>query len=249
VDKQALVDALKTGIPDELANDLAQEFLAIRQDVATATLGRGAPGKFVETVVQVFQALEQGGTYDKKPNVDAYLRGVESRSSSLPDGLRVCASRLSRAMYALRNKRSIAHKGEIDPNLYDLRLLFAGAQWVLAELLAEIAAISVEEAGRLIAEVELPVDGLVEAVEDRKIVHGNLTVPQEILILLMSEYPEPIARADVIASLDRRSAGSVRNAIKDLWKRKLLHESKDGKVVLTKEGMRNAISVAKDHAD
>ena len=44
MDKEALVDALKTGIPDELAEDLAAEFIQIRQDVATGTLGRGAPG-------------------------------------------------------------------------------------------------------------------------------------------------------------------------------------------------------------
>ena len=81
----------------------------------------------METVVQVLQALEQSGTYDDQPDVDAYLRGLESRSSNLPDGLRICASRLSRAMYALRSRRAIVHKGSLDPSWYDHTPIVGGA--------------------------------------------------------------------------------------------------------------------------
>src|SRR5437870_1575516 len=136
MDQAFLRTALETTLPPQLAADLVAEFLEIRRDVATGTLGRASPGKFVETIVQALQALENGGRYDKQPQVDSYLRGIESRSSTLPDGLRICASRLARAMYALRSKRNIVHKTEIDPAVYDLRLLYAGAQWLLAELLA-----------------------------------------------------------------------------------------------------------------
>lgn len=246
---QALVDALKTAIPEELAEDLVSEFITIRQDVATSVLGRAAPGKFVETVVQSLQALERAGKYDTKPDVDRYLRELESRASTLPDGLRICAGRLSRAMYALRSKRAIVHKGQIDPSWYDLRLLLAAAQWILAEFLATSTAIAVDEAGRLIDQVEMPVDGLVEAVEGRTIVHGALTVREEALMLLMSTYPEPIGRTEVASSLDRRSPGSVRNAVRALWKDKLLHETSDGAVVLTKRGMKAAIRVAQNHVE
>ena len=247
MDRQALVDALETGIPDELADDLVSEFVQIRQDVATGTLGRGAPGKFVETAVQALQALEQGGNYDQKPDVDGYLRGLESRLSSLPDGLRICASRISRAMYALRSKRAIVHKGSLDPSWYDLRFLLSGAQWVLSELLAEISAIPVDDAGRLIEQVETPVDGLVEAIEGRQIVHGDLTIREETLILLMNSYPTPIPRAEVVSSLDRRSAGSVSNEIRALWKEKLVHEDGAKKIVLTKPGVRAAIEAGQAH--
>src|SRR5262245_33439476 len=55
-----------------------------------------------------------------------------------------------RALYTLRNKRTIAHIGVVDPNSYDLCFLLHGSQWVIAELLRVAAKISMAEAGRLI---------------------------------------------------------------------------------------------------
>jgi hypothetical protein len=72
-------------------------------------------------------------------------------------------------MYALRSKRNIVHQAEIDPAVYDLRLLYAGAQWVLAELLALASGVKGDDAARLVAEVQLPVGELVEAIDGRKI--------------------------------------------------------------------------------
>ena len=136
--RDILVQALSSGIDEVLARDLVDNFLAMRQDVATNTLGRAAPGKFVETVVQVLQNLETG-RYQAKPRVDDYLRKIESTTSSVDDGLRICASRIARAMYTLRNKRNIAHKGDVDPNKYDLGFLYSAAQWIMAELIRNVS--------------------------------------------------------------------------------------------------------------
>jgi hypothetical protein len=246
MDRDGLEEALATVVRELRGHDLASEFVDIRSDVATGTLGRSSPGKFVETVVQVLQALEKEGKYDVQPKVDAYLRGLESRSSTLPDGLRICASRLARAMYALRSKRSIVHKAEIDPGLYDLRFLYAGAQWVLAELLAMAEGVSGDDAARLVADVQLPVGGLVESIGDRKIVHCELPVREEALVLLMSWYPTPVTSAEVTTSMDRRAPSSVRAALSVLWNDKLVHREA-GTHVLTDRGLRAAIEVAQAH--
>ncbi len=126
MDSGALRAAFETTMPPELAGDLVAQFLDIRRDVATGTLGRSSPGKFVETLVQVLQAMESAGKYDAQPKVDRFLKDIESRKSTLPDGLRICAARLVRAMYALRSKRNIVHKAAIDAAVYDLRLLTPG---------------------------------------------------------------------------------------------------------------------------
>jgi hypothetical protein len=202
----------------------------------------------VETTVQVLQALERGGTYDSSPKVDAYLKGIESRSSPLPDGLRVCAARLARAMYALRSKRNIVHKGDVDTSAYDLRLLYAGSQWILAELLALASGITGAQAGALIAEVELPVGELVEAVDDRRIVHADMRVREEALVVLMSFHPAPVASSGVIKSMDRRAAQSVRNTLTQLWRDKLVHRNSDGHLILTAAGLREALATAQRHA-
>jgi len=247
VDRGGLVKALSSGLPSKLASDLADEFMVIRRDVASDVLGRAAPGKFVETVVQAMEALENNGQYRAQPEVDKYLRGVESRQSSLPDGLRVCAARLARAMYALRSKRNIVHKATVDPSGYDLRLLYAGAQWILAELISLSQGISGDEAGRLVAEVELPAGDLVEVIGDRRIVHADLGVREEVLVLLMSHHPEPISVVAIIKSLDRRSESGVRKAITALWKEKLVERPGSGEVVLTGPGLREAIRVANEN--
>lgn len=247
MDQQALETALATRLPRELARDLATQFVEIRRDIASATTGRATPGKFVETTVQILQALENNGVYEAQPNVDGYLRNVESRASSLPDGLRVCASRLARAMYSLRSKRNIVHKNAVDPSLYDLSLLYAGAQWVLTEILALTSGIDGKEAARLVSQIQLPAGELVEAIDGRKIVHADLRVPEEALVLLMTTYPDPMATTELIRWMDRRSAGSVRNAVTELWKTRLLHRTADNRIVLTQAGLRAAIQAASQH--
>src|SRR5688500_2512511 len=60
MDRDALIAAFTTAIPEKLATELVDDFLEIRSDVATETLGRGGPGRFVESLVQVLQHLETG---------------------------------------------------------------------------------------------------------------------------------------------------------------------------------------------
>jgi hypothetical protein len=248
MDESALRGALAASLPPELAKDFVKDFLDIRTDVATGTLGRASPGKFSETAVQALQSLERAGSYDAQPNVEGYLRGLESRASTLPDGLRICASRLARAMYALRSKRNIVHKALVDPTLYDLKLLYAASQWILTELLALSPALTGDQASRLIAQVQLPAGELVEVLGDRRLVYGTMSVRDEALVLLMTHYPDPVATANVLSSMDRRSRGSVRNTLSELWKEKLLHRPSPGHLVLTQPGLREAIAVAQRHA-
>ena len=53
MNRDELVAALELRIPRGLAVDLVDSFLTIRRDVASATLGRTAPGKFVEGQVPI----------------------------------------------------------------------------------------------------------------------------------------------------------------------------------------------------
>lgn len=247
MDEAALRTTLATAMPPELAEDLVAQFLDIRRDVATGTLGRASPGKFVETVVQVLQATENAGKYDAQPKVDSYLKNLESRPSTLPDGLRICAARLARSMHALRSKRNIVHKSQVNPGVYDLRLLYSGAQWVLAELLALASGVKGDHAARLVAEVQLPVGELVEAIDGRRIVHAEMSVRDEALVLLMSSYPEPMTVPELSQSMDRRNPRSVRGAVTALWEEKLVHRQADKRILLTEPGLRAAIEAAQAH--
>lgn len=155
MDDARLAMALSGLIGPTLAADLVADLMKIRRDCATRTLERAAPGKFVETFVQCLQHIDTG-TYDAKPSVDDYL-GKKVENTGLPEGLRICAARVARAMYTFRNKRNIAHKNDVDTNTHDLAFTHQGAAWVTAELLRHATGISMQESGALIELVQAPV--------------------------------------------------------------------------------------------
>lgn len=241
MDRKRLAGALTASVPAKLADDLVDSFLAIRQDAATKTFGRAAPGKFVETVVQVLQHLATG-THDPVPNVEDFLqRKVEN--TAIDDGLRICAARIARAMYALRSKRNIAHKGSIDPNSYDLDFVHAGARWIMAELLWPAQGLTMEQAGALIEMVHAPVGKSVEEIDGRRIVHADLGVRSEILVLLYSHYPDHVATDGVLTSLDRQDPSSVKKRIPELYQDKLVQGGKDQGYRLTSPGFDAATTI------
>jgi hypothetical protein len=235
MDRSALVSSLSAMVPEGLAVDLVDSFLQIRQHLATRTTGHAAPGKFVESVVQALQCISSG-RYESAPKVDDYLRSVESTASNLDEGLRICVSRIARAMYTLRNKRNIAHKGLVDVNVYDLQFLHGAAQWILAELLRTAAGVSMQDAGRLIEQVQSPIHAIVEDFDSRRLVLRDLNVRKEILVLLHSYYPDAVPVATIVSSLNRRSAKTVRNVLPELWRGKSIEGDTELGYKLTQRG-------------
>lgn len=214
MDKARLAAALAGLVGHELAVDLSADLVKIRRDCATQTLERASLGKFVETFVQCLQHID-AGSYDVKPNVDKYLAN-EVENTSLPDGLRICAARVARSMYTLRNKRNIAHKNAVDTNTHDLALTHQGAAWISAELLRHATGVSMQEAGALIELLQVSVGALVEEINGTRLVHADVSVRTEVLILLHSYYPDTVPTGTVTEDLSRRSAGTVRNRLRDL---------------------------------
>ena len=234
MDEARLAAALSGLLGPTLAADLAGDLVKIRRDCATRTLERTAPGKFVETFVQCLQHIDTG-TYDAKPSVDDYL-SKKVENTSTPEGLRICAARVARSMYTFRNKRNIAHKNDVDTNTHDLAFTHQGATWITAELLRHATGVSMQEAGALIELVQAPVGTLVEEIGGTRLVHADVPVKTELLILLHSHYPDAVAVDSVLRSLSRRSAGTVRNRLRDLHTEKLAHGDAKSGYRLTQAG-------------
>ena len=243
MDETRLAAALVGLVGPTLAADLSANLMRIRRDCITRTLERTALGKFVETFVQCLQYINSG-TYEAMPSVDAYLAS-KVENTSLPDGLRVCAARVARSMYTLRNKRNIAHKNEVDTNTHDLVFAHQGAAWISAELLRHATGVSMQEAGALIELIQAPVGTLVEEIDGTRLVHADVPVRAEILILLHSHYPDTVRVEHVIKSLSRRNAATVRNRLHDLHKQKLVHGDTKSGYRLTRAGHDTANSEIK----
>ena len=215
MDENRLIQAL-TGLTGKLlATDLVSEFVKIRRDYATKTLERVSPGKFVETFVQCLQYIAKG-KYENNPKVDDYLTAKVEQEAILPDGLRLCGSRIARSMYTLRNKRNIAHKGEVDSNTYDLAFLCQGASWIMAEMIRSSSNIAMEEAGALVELVQTPVGTLVEEIEGVRLVHVKASVRVKILILLHNCYPDYMRVVDIQSSMNSRSTKSLSSRLSEL---------------------------------
>ncbi len=236
-----LIHELSKHVDESLASDLVSSFIELRKDCKTGTLGRSSAGKFVETVVQVLQYLENS-TYDAKPQVDDYLRNLESRSSLLSDDLRICCSRIARSSYSLRNKRNIAHKGQVDPNIYDLHFTYTSAQWMLSEIVRQVITTNMAVAGRIIEFIQIPVTSIVERFGDRRLVYGNLTIEMELIVLLHSYYPGYISLKVIQQSMDRRSKSGISNALSKLWSNKIIHKE-GANYVLTQQGFKKAVEI------
>lgn len=240
MDEVRLAASLTGLLGPKLSEELTADFVKIRRDYVTRTLERASPGKFVETLVQCLQYVD-AGTYDSKPSVDAYLSRVVEQTG-LPEGLRICAARIGRSIYTLRNKRNIAHKGEVDPNTFDLAFIHQGAAWVMAELIRNAAGLTMQEAGALIELVQAPVGTLVEEIDGTRLIHADVSIRIELLILLHSRYPDVMAMKSILGSLNRRRAATVRNRLRDLYNEKLVHGDTKAGYRLTQAGHAAAVA-------
>lgn len=238
MDETRLAGAIESLVGKALALEITADFLKLRRDVATGTLERASAGKFVESFVQCLQAMSSG-THCGAPSVDDYLKNRVENDTTLPDGLRLCGSRVARSMYTMRNKRNIAHKGEIDPNRIDLEFTHHGAAWIMAELLRTATGITMEEAGALIELVRLPVGTLVEEIDGARMVHAKVPLRLEILFLLHSQHPTPVTAAQLVEWVGKNAA-ATRSRLSELRKRRLIVGNASKGFKLTSTGYTTA---------
>jgi hypothetical protein len=241
MDRTRLVAALGSKLEPALAASLVDHFLKIREDAATKTLERAVAGKFVETFVQCLQWMASG-KYESKPSVDQNLLKAEAEAA-LPEGLRFSGARTARAIYTMRNKRNIAHIGEVDANAIDLAFTAHGSAWIMSELVRVATGVSMDEAGRVIELLQMPLDDQVEDIHGVRLVHGEFGMRDELLVLLRSYYPDDVPPARILKSLERWSEGSVKNKLRDLVETKEAFGDLKSGFRLTRVGYRFAIEV------
>ncbi len=114
--------------------------------------------------------------------------------------------------------------------------MYHAAQWILSEVVRYSGVGDMGTAGKMIEFIQMPLSEFVEDFGDRLLVHGNVTVAEEILVLLHSRYPEFVLVTYIRNSLERRSKSAVFNAIRELWEMKLIHKTEQG-VKLTQPGV------------
>lgn len=205
---QKVRNDLQSTLPSELVDVLMSSYEQIKQNFY---LGKHEPselngGKFVEACVRILQYATDGGKYipiaKQIPNVIAKLRGFEQiPASAAIDSYRIHMPRTLATVYNVRNKRGVGHLGgDVNPNKADASLVVACADWVMAELLRIHYQCSLEEAQ---ARVDTLVQRRLVLVHDvggmRRVLHPWLSLKDQTLLLLGSEYPNRVAESDLLA--------------------------------------------------
>ena len=163
--------------------------------------------------------------------------------TALPEGLRICAARIARSLYALRNKRNIATRERSIRNSYDLAYLHHASSWIVAELIRNSSQLPMQEAGALVEIVQIPVGALVEEIDGSRLVHATLPIRSELWVLLHSYYPERVPLIELTSSLHTRNPVSVRNELRRMGDQKLTHGDAQMGFRLTQAGHRSAQAV------
>ena len=102
-----------------------------------------------------------------------------------------------------------------------------------------------QEAGELIDLVQSPVGTLVEEIDGTRLVHADLSIEGEILVLLHSQHPQRVPVKSIEESLKARSAKSVRNRLGEMKMNKLIHGDTVSGYRLTTAGHASAVAEIK----
>lgn len=239
MDKKRLSDAIESLVGSSLAHDISVDFLKLRCDVATGTLERASAGKFVESFVQCLQEISSG-EHSAAPKVDHYLKNCVESDIRLPVGWRLCGSRVARSIYTMRNKRNIAHRAEIDPNIIDLDFTHHGAAWIMAELIRCATGITMDEAAALIRLVGAPVGTLVEEIDGVRMVHAKVSTRVEVLLLLHSHHPDWVGSPQLVEWVGKNSA-ATRSRLSELHRDRLIVGNSNKGFKLTSTGYAAAV--------
>jgi len=84
---------------------------------------------------------------------------------------------------------------------------------------------------------------LVEEIDGRRIVHADVGVRSELLVLLHSHFPDHVSMDAIFKSLDRQKPASIRNRIGELYDAKLIQGDVNVGHRLTSAGFDTATAI------
>jgi len=240
---------LELKIPEPIVDDLIKYFNDISMDLYTENYEKPSVGKFIETLVQMFQALDpkRSGYDNSVNNVDKEMSQIYEQNEvvGIPKDSRLMIVRMSRILYTLRNKRNIAHKNGIEPNKIDLGFIYTGAQWIMAELVRVSVKTNMNDAFKVIESIEKPIFPYIESISGKNIVLlESITTDEELILVLYNKSNVKfVSRSDIGKSLDRRPPSSVTQSIKKLWKDKNIEGDSKSGYCLTGKGVLKALAI------
>jgi|YelNatPaOPRAMG01_1025707.scaffolds.fasta_scaffold51959_3 hypothetical protein len=149
------------------------------------------------------------------------------KSNAEDEILTLAIPEVAESVYALRNKKDVAHIKTIDPDSIDSVYCTTACDWMLSELVLLFLKVDEKETYELINSVLKKKVSIIEEFEDGTIVilQKNLSRSDEILLALYHFYPQRIPNADLKKML---KLPQMYTYLERLEGEKLIHRTADG---------------------
>jgi hypothetical protein len=213
---------LSTKIDLRLIEALIRHYIELKQKFF---LGQYEPSqlncaKFAEVVIRIIEYITKGNytPLGKNVSLDALAKELEQLpKDDFPDSLRIHIPRILRATYDIRNKRGVAHIGEVNPNLMDATFVVSACDWIMAEFLRLYHTDDSNEAQRIINSiVERKVPIIEEFGDELKVLTPNLHVTDKILLILYKKHPNYVSTSDLKTWIKTKSASHITTVLRKL---------------------------------
>jgi hypothetical protein len=203
-EKEQIVKSLSPPLPQELVEELIDEYLSIKDNFFLGRLGPSElnAGRFCEITLRIIEHLHDGQYTDMGDslNKEELIDSVEE-DTSLPDGIRLYIPRLCRSLYDIRNNRDVAHvRQDIDPNKTDSLLVSHAADWILTELIRNYypQTITPEKAKSIVLKInEINIPLVQKSMGEVKVQRPDMSYDDQVLAILYHEYPAQVSDDDL----------------------------------------------------
>lgn len=161
------------------------------------------------------------------------------------ESYRILIPRTLKAVYNIRNKRGVAHTGQVSPNEMDATLILYTVKWVLAEFIRLASGVDAADAQDEISQIiERRIPVLWKHGEVARILRPGIHARKQVLIHLYDNSPQ--SADDLRSHIEYKHKGKFRAILSDLHKQRLIEFGKDGLCVITPTGQAQAEQIIGD---
>ncbi|WP_100469102.1 hypothetical protein [Mycobacteroides abscessus] len=231
---------LSAGIPADLVKEVVAAYEEAktrfhRRDYRPSSV-EGA--RFSEAVFRVLQWATTGmytPIGGNLPKVPQLIKQLES-ASGIDDGLRIHIPRTLQAVYDVRNKRNVAHLGNIAIGLQDSSLVVHILDWVMTELVRLYHSVPAAEAQKIIDDIVKKEIPAIQVIDGFPRLLKNVSGTDHVLLLLYRERAGGIDKSQIRGWLPDNHRRNFARIVKTLDGRHHIHQS-DERIFLTDLGI------------
>lgn len=207
-------------LPFDLVENILKEFQKLHQQYF---LNKWEPaqldgGRFSENIFRYIE-YKQNKTFTPIGNQinRSSIYNSALQDTNLPESIRFHVLKLADIMLDFRNKRNVAHPGNIDVNEMDSTFVIQAANWIIAEIIRIETQMSPEGAQgeiKKIIERKIPI---IEEIGGRlKCLDTQLSAKQKALVFCYQKYPNQISLNDLKDWIKYSNKSVLRKQLQDL---------------------------------